>query len=278
MSFNTIGKRETLPEKVSKIIKESILTGELKGGDALPTEPELEKEFEVSRAVIRDAMRMLKAQGLIDVKQGKGMYVSYSQTEAFTDALMTSLRRDNASAWDVEQFEQILLPQIFALASTEATDQEIVQIKRAASLYLNAYKDMVEHEKQNGDDSNPVMQKLIDRSRTVFAELMQSIFASTHNKLIMLLGDVLINLRKWRTISGDTEDTSQIEEYEKEIIDRFVQAIETRNPVEAASLISRGINYDASMISIMKKTPVGESPEIPSPIFFSAYSLDDDKK
>jgi DNA-binding FadR family transcriptional regulator len=278
MSFNTIGKRETLPEKVSKIIKESILTGELKGGDALPTEPELEKEFEVSRAVIRDAMRMLKAQGLIDVKQGKGMYVSYSQTEAFTDALMTSLRRDNASAWDVEQFEQILLPQIFALASTEATDQEIVQIKRAASLYLNAYKDMVEHEKQNGDDSNPVMQKLIDRSRTVFAELMQSIFAGTHNKLIMLLGDVLINLRKWRTISGDTEDTSQIEEYEKEIIDRFVQAIETRNPVEAASLISRGINYDASMISIMKKTPVGESPEIPSPIFFSAYSLDDDKK
>ncbi len=278
MSFNTIGKRETLPEKVSKIIKESILTGELKGGDALPTEPELEKEFGVSRAVIRDAMRMLKAQGLIDVKHGKGMYVSYSQTEAFTDALMTSLRRDNASAWDVEQFEQILLPQIFALASTEATDQEIVQIKRAASLYLNAYKDMVEHEKQNGDDSNPVLQKLIDRSRTVFAELMQSIFASTHNKLIMLWGDVLINLRKWRTISGDMEETSQIEEYEKSIINRFVQAIETRNPAEAAVLISKGINYDASMVSIMKKTPVGESPEIPGSVFFSAYTLDDDKK
>lgn len=278
MSFNTLGKRETLPEKVSNIIKESILSGELLGGDALPTEPELEKEFGVSRAVIRDAMRMLKAQGLIDVKQGKGMYVSYSQTEAFTDALMTSLRRDNASAWDVEQFEQILLPQIFALASTEATNQEIMQIKRAASLYLNAYKDMVEHEKQNGDDSNPVLQKLIDRSRTVFAELMHSIFASTHNKLIMLLGDVLINLRKWRTISGVTEDDSQIEEYEQNIIDRFVQAIETRNPTEAAALISKGINYDASMVSIMKKTPVGESPEIPSPIFFSAYSLDDDKK
>ena len=278
MSFNTIGKRETLPEKVSTIIKESILSGELQGGDALPTEPELEKEFGVSRAVIRDAMRMLKAQGLIDVKQGKGMYVSYSQTEAFTDALMTSLRRDNASAWDVEQFEQILLPQIFALASTEATDQEIVQIKRAASLYLDAYREMFEQEQQNEDVSNPVLQKLMDRSRTAFAELMQSVFASTHNKLIMLLGDVLINLRKWRTISGVTEDDAQIEEYEKSIIDRFVQAIETRNPTEAAALISKGINYDASMVSIMKKTPVGESPEIPGPIFFSAYSLDNDKK
>ena len=278
MSFNTIGKRETLPEKVSKIIKESILSGELKGGDALPTEPELEKEFGVSRAVIRDAIRMLKAQGLIDVKHGKGMFVSYSQTEAFTDALMTSLRRDNASAWDVEQFEQILLPQIFALASTEATDQEIVQIKRAASNHLDAYREMFEQEQQNEDNSNPVLQKLMDRSRTVFAKFMQSIFASTHNKLIMLLGDVLINLRKWRTISGVTEDDSQIEEFDKSIIDMFVQAIETRNPTEAAALISKGINYDASMISIMKKTPVGERPEIPSPIFFSAYSLDDDKK
>jgi len=206
------------------------------------------------------------------------MYVSYSQTEAFTDALMTSLRRDNASAWDVEQFEQILLPQIFALASTEATDQEIMQIKRAASNHLDAYKDMVEYEKQNAGVSNPGLQKLMDRSRTVFAEFMQSIFASTHNKLIMLLGDVLINLRKWRTISGVTEDDSQIEEFDKSIIDMFVQAIETRNPAEAAALISKGINYDASIVSIMKKTPVGESPEIPSPIFFSAYSLDDEKK
>jgi len=259
MSFSTIGKRETLPEKVSKIIKESILSGELKGGDALPTEPELEKEFRVSRAVIRDAIRMLKAQGLIDVKHGKGMYVSYSQTEAFTDALMTSLRRDNASAWDVAQFEQLLFPQIFALASTEATDQEIVQIKRAASLYLDAYKDMVEHEKQNEDAAAPLLQKLMDNSRAAFADLMMSIFSSTHNKLIMLLGDVLINLRKWRTISGVTEGDSQIEEYEKKIIDRFVQAIETRSPTDAAALISNSINYDVSMVSIMKKTPVGES-------------------
>ncbi|MBL7005638.1 MAG: FadR family transcriptional regulator [Spirochaetia bacterium] len=277
MSFNTIGKRETLPEKVSKIIKESILTGELKGGDALPTEPELEKEFGVSRAVIRDAMRMLKAQGLIDVKHGKGMYISYSQTEAFTDALITSLRRDNASAWDVEQFEQILLPQIFALAATEAADQEIVLIKMAASDYLAAYRKMLEQEQQNDDASIPLMQKLMDNSQIKFAELMRSIFSSTHNKLIMLLGDVLINLRKWRTISGDTEYIPHIEDFEKSIIARFVQAIETRNPIEAAALISKGINYDPSMVTIMKNTPVGESPEIPGSVFFSAYTLDNGK-
>ncbi|MCK4541338.1 MAG: FadR family transcriptional regulator [Spirochaetales bacterium] len=271
VSFDNIGKRETLPEKVCKTIKESILNRELKGGDVLPTEPELEKQFGVSRAVIRDAVGMLKAQGLIDVKHGKGMFVSLSQTEAFTDALLTTLRRDNASAWDVEQFEQILVPQIFSLASVEATDEDIEKIKGAATDYLSSYKKMIDGEDKVDKAS---MRDLELESRTAFRNFMGSIFESTHNKLIILLGDVLVSLRRWRTISEDPNDkvdASKIVKIESSIINRFVKAVEIRDPDESAKMINESINYDSSIISIMKNTPVGESPEIPGTTFFSAY-------
>jgi DNA-binding FadR family transcriptional regulator len=268
MSFENIGKRETLPEKVSKTIKESILNGELKGGDALPTEPELEKQFGVSRAVIRDAVRMLKAQGLIEVKHGKGMYVSHSQLEAFTDALLTSLRRDNASAWDVEQFELIFMPQVFALASSEASDDEIALVKTRGEKYLKTFSQMTEAEK-NG---NPGVLDVKSReSKIDFDSFMISVFQCTHNKMVSLIGEVLISLRKWRTISDVEPGDEKIEKSEAYFINRFIEAIELRDSAAASKMISELLHYDKSMVDIMKNTPVGSSPEIPGETFWNAY-------
>ena len=59
-------KRETLADRVSADITERILTQELVGGAALPTEPELAESYGVSRSVIRDATRLLAARGLVD--------------------------------------------------------------------------------------------------------------------------------------------------------------------------------------------------------------------
>ena len=100
---------------------------------------------------------------------------------------------------------------------------------------------------------------------------MRLIFESTHNKLIILLGDVLVSMRKWRTISGTTVEESKLVEYERSIINRFIKAVEIKNPDKAAAIIRESISYDSSITSIMKNTPVGESPEIPGDVFFKAY-------
>lgn len=270
MSFENIGKRETLPEKVCKTIKESILNGELKGGDLLPTEPELEKQFGVSRAVIRDAARMLKAQGLVEVKHGKGMYVSHSQLEAFTDALLSSLRRDNASAWDVEQFEQMFLPQVFAIASEFATEEEIEIVKAKGESYIKIFNQMIAAEK-NGHSQ--MIDKKSNESLEKFYDFMLSIFQCTHNKMVSLMGEVLLSMRKWRTISEVEESELQLEKTEAFFINKFVEAIELKDSSKAAAMISELLRYDDTMIEIMKKTPVGQSPEIPGEAFIKAYKI-----
>ena len=269
MSFERIDKGETLPEKVSRVIKESILKGELKGGETLPTEPELEKQFGVSRAVIRDAIRMLKAQGLVEVKHGKGMYVSHSQVEAFTDALLTTLRRDKATVWDVEQYEQIFLPRVFGLAAEVAGSEEKRAIREKGELYLKAFEKMVVLEESERVEFLPAAEA---EAHELFSSYMASIFQGTHNKMIMLMGEVLITMRKWRTVT-ELDDDLDIVKLEKAAIGRYTEAVECTSVKEAAAKLEGMYRFSREMIDLMKGTPIGTSPEIPGSMIYSSYKI-----
>ena len=65
-------RRPRLSDQVTAELERRILAGELEPGGLLPAEPELGAELEVSRSVIRDAIRTLAARGLVEVRQGSG--------------------------------------------------------------------------------------------------------------------------------------------------------------------------------------------------------------
>jgi len=102
--FSKFAKKQTLAEQMAETVQELILSGEVQGGVTLPTEPELAEQFGVSRAVVRDATRILMARGLVEVEHGRGVFVTQPQNEAFGEALLLALRRVGATVWDVEQF------------------------------------------------------------------------------------------------------------------------------------------------------------------------------
>lgn len=67
----TIGQRVLRPrEQVEERIRSMILSGELGIGDRLPSEAELARQFMVSRTTIREALRSLQAQNLIEKVPG----------------------------------------------------------------------------------------------------------------------------------------------------------------------------------------------------------------
>jgi len=57
-------------------IKKLIISGHLRPGDKLPSENELSHLLNVSRSSVREALRALESNGLIQVKSGAGAYVS----------------------------------------------------------------------------------------------------------------------------------------------------------------------------------------------------------
>lgn len=68
-----------LYRQIADRIREQIARGELKPGDALPTESALQTEFGVSRVTVRQALRQLVEQQILESIQGSGTYVKEEQ-------------------------------------------------------------------------------------------------------------------------------------------------------------------------------------------------------
>lgn len=64
-----------LYEQLAGILRNQIRSGELKPGDATPTEKELVEKYGASRITVRQAMLMLAREGLVFRKRGKGSFV-----------------------------------------------------------------------------------------------------------------------------------------------------------------------------------------------------------
>ncbi len=71
-----IARRPRLSEEVSMALEGKIARGEIKPGERLPVEKALAETFGVSRAVVREAVARLKADGRVETRQGAGAFVA----------------------------------------------------------------------------------------------------------------------------------------------------------------------------------------------------------
>lgn len=253
-------KRQTLAAQMAATIQELILSGELESGATLPTEPELAEQFGVSRAVVRDATRILMAQGLVEVRHGLGVFVTPAQNEAFGEALLLALRRAGATVWDVEQFEQVIFPEVIALASTTATAEEIAEIRRLIASYLELY---AQHQTTWwGHAEVPVAE--LERLRAAYQKVMQAIFAATHNQVFQQLAQPLLklrNLRSWREEDEGTPETTT--QREASYFNQLMEVIAAGDPAQARATTTRLMRLPPEAIEAMRQTPIGEIPIIP---------------
>jgi DNA-binding FadR family transcriptional regulator len=110
---------------IAQGIEELILRGDLPHGERLPTEAELGDVLGVSRSVIRDAVRMLVARGLLEVRQGHGTVVAPPSDEAFEGAMLGLLMRSGASMGDVIAARTALETQLAPLIAANATAADL---------------------------------------------------------------------------------------------------------------------------------------------------------
>ena len=76
-------RRPKLADMVIDALRKRILTGEFSPGEKLPTESKLTVHYGVSRTVIREAIAALAADGLVQARQGAGVYVMVQASTAF---------------------------------------------------------------------------------------------------------------------------------------------------------------------------------------------------
>ncbi len=80
-------------EQVADQLRELIVTGELPQGRRLPTETELARELGVSRATVREALRLLTAQGLVRTAKGQtgGSFVTLPTVDHISESLSSNI-------------------------------------------------------------------------------------------------------------------------------------------------------------------------------------------
>jgi DNA-binding FadR family transcriptional regulator len=116
---------QTRSASIAHGVEELILRGDLARGQRLPTEAELGEVLGVSRSVIRDAVRMLVARGLLDVRQGHGTIVAPPSDETFANAMVGLLMRSGATMGEVIDARTALETQLAPLIAVNATDEDL---------------------------------------------------------------------------------------------------------------------------------------------------------
>jgi DNA-binding FadR family transcriptional regulator len=77
-------RRAKLSERVVAALRAQIASGKIVAGQRLPTEHQLTETFGVSRTVVREAIANLAADGLVEPRQGAGVFVRAQPLAAFS--------------------------------------------------------------------------------------------------------------------------------------------------------------------------------------------------
>jgi len=106
-----------------------VVSGRLSPGERLPPERELVGRLGVSRTVVREALNLLEARGLISIEHGRGAVVSGGSTHAVRDTLGVLLRVRPKALWELLEIREILEVEIAGLAAERTEEDDVREMR-----------------------------------------------------------------------------------------------------------------------------------------------------
>lgn len=172
-------RRRRLHEDVSERIEETILSGRLQPGDALPSERELMVAFQVGRPAVREALLTLQKSGLVKVGNGERAKVSAPTAASILGELSSAARFLLLQENGVRHFQQARAMFEVGLARAAAEHASEADIDRLAAA-LSANKASV--------DDLDAMERTDVAFHFVLAEITANpIFTALHDALVAWL-------------------------------------------------------------------------------------------
>lgn len=210
--------------RVSQVIVDQIRLlihqGKLSPGDRLPSERELCARFGVSRVTVREALRVLEAGGLVEIRVGAhgGAFVTMPSNQRLGEGLADLLRLSPLTASEVTEARMVFELGIVPMVVERATEDDIAALKEICARQRAALKDQ-------------------SYSMTLSAEFHVRVAACTHNAAIEMLvqsfhGPLLMSLKEAQTLAPLMGRRGNAEHQD------FVNAVE-RGDVEGATSIMR---------------------------------------
>ncbi len=175
--FRNVGVQGGLVVRVVNEIQRVIMSGQLEPGMKLLPERELADELGVSRTVIREAVRILVAKGLLETKPGVGTIVRQVTSDQIVEPLSLLLRtqEEGISIEHLHQVRRMLEVEIAGLAAVQATPDDIEELTGIL-------------------DNMETVLDIPEAFVTVDADFHRGLAKTTHNPFLIILLDSIRDL------------------------------------------------------------------------------------
>lgn len=135
-------KTQKVYQVIFNRIRDSIANGELKPGQKLPPERDLAKRFQVSRTSIREALRVLEINGIIEVKTGDGSFIRPVETQVLINDLASAIiKAEDNLVYEMLEIRRVLETECAALAALRASASDLEKLRRLLDDMANSEDD-----------------------------------------------------------------------------------------------------------------------------------------
>ncbi len=156
-------------------IKQALINDELAPGDYLPSETELTRNLGVGKSSVREAIKMLQAMGILEVRRGQGTKVREHPSEDALNSMVFQMILAKGVTKDMLDLRKMFEPAYTVMAMERATPQDLDRIRASVR------------------DLEKALESKVQDSRYDLAFHM-AVLHSTHNPLVIRIGETMMEL------------------------------------------------------------------------------------
>jgi DNA-binding FadR family transcriptional regulator len=220
-----------MSEAIVQQIRSLIREGKLTPGDRLPSERELCDQMHVSRVTVREALRVLEAGGLVDIRVGArgGAFVTKPSSDRLGAGLADLLNLASISGEEVTEARLVFEIGIIPMVTERATHDDIEQLREMVRQHSAALK--------RGE-----------YTMAMSADFHNRVADATHNGAIEMLmrsfhGPLLMSLREAQVAAPLMGQRGTTEHRD------LVEAIAARDQAKAVTIMRRHIGRTARRLA-----------------------------
>lgn len=169
-----------LPEQIANLLEEEIVK-KYQEGDRLASEQQLAERFEVSRTIVREALKILKARGLIDSRTGSGAYITRPDVQDLSDMISRIIQMDKINYESVYEVRFFLEAAAGRKAVELATEEDFDQLEELLAGLRNRNIGVLERRDLDFQfhlsiaqlSGNPLLVMLVQAMGNVFKEIIK---------------------------------------------------------------------------------------------------------
>ena len=176
-TLKPIGQQSVVWNVIDQLTQ-AMTMGKLRPGDKIPTETELSESLQVSRNSVRDAVKILVAYGILEIRRAEGTFIRSGVSQQMLNPLIYGIMFTQGDSYrQLKEFRQMIEIAALRLAIRHKTEEKLAELKQvfedfiqelvaeSPSLEVVMQKDMAFHMEIAAISDNVLMQEV---SRLLF--------------------------------------------------------------------------------------------------------------